>query len=79
MVMEHSENLEDFLRNVPTQLQEASRNLHSDNADVIQRRLADSILVLNVLVLRCADFQNMDECMTLLRRLISDVQKMHGR
>ena len=38
MAMEHSENLEDFLRNVPTQLQEASRNLHSDNADVIQRR-----------------------------------------
>ena len=82
MAMEHSENLEDFLRNVPTQLEEASRNLHSDNANAlefIQRRLEDSILVLNVLVLRCADFQNMDECMTLLRRLISDVQQMHGR
>ena len=82
MAAEERGNVEDFLRNVPTQLEEADRNLHSDNINVlefIQRRLEDSISVLNVLVLRCSNIQNMDECITLLRRLLSDVQQMHGR
>lgn len=77
--MAAEENLEDFLRNLPTQLDEARRNLYSDNTNVlefIQRRLEDNISVLNILVCRCSELQ-VEECMVPLRRLFSEVQQMH--
>jgi hypothetical protein len=75
---EEGRNVEAFLRYIPTQLDEARRNLHSDNTNVlefIQRRLEDSLHVLNVLVRRCTYLQ-IDECDNLLRHLISEVQQM---
>ncbi|CAB4022102.1 Hypothetical predicted protein, partial [Paramuricea clavata] len=75
---EEGRNVEAFLRYIPTQLDEAQRNLHSDNTNVlefIQRRLEDSLHVLNVLVRRCTYLQ-IDECDNLLRHLISEVQQM---
>ena len=70
--------MEAFLRYIPTQLDEARRNLHSDNTNVlefIQQCLEDSLHVLNVLVRRCTYLQ-IDECDNLLRHLISEVQQM---
>ena len=75
---EEGRNVEAFLRYIPTQLDEARRNLHSDNTNVlefIQRRLEDSLHVLNVLVRRCTYLQ-IDECDNLLRHLISEMQQM---
>ena len=79
MAVDARGNVEDFLRNIPTQLDEARRNIYSDNTNVLeftQRRLEDSISVLNVLVRRCYDLQ-IHECIDLLRRLITDVQQIH--
>ena len=73
------EIIEAFLRNIPVQLDEARRHLYSDNANVLeymQRRLEDSLYVLNVLLQRCVLLQ-INECENLLRLLISELQVMH--
>ena len=79
--MAEERNLENFLRNIPSQLDEARRNLHSDNTNVlefIQGRLEDSIHVLNVLVWRSSCLQ-IGECENLLRCLFSELQQMYAR
>ena len=81
MAVEDRGNVEEFLRNIPTQLAEARRNFYSDNTNVLeftQRRLEDIMSVLNVLVRRCSDLQ-IHECMDPLRHLITEVQQIHGQ
>ena len=74
-------NLENIIRSIPSHLDEAHRNLHSDNTNVLEfvrRRLEDSIHVLNVLVYRSSSL-HINECENLLRYLLSELQEMHAR
>jgi hypothetical protein len=51
-------NIEDFLRNIPNQITEARRQLFCDSINVvefIQRRLEDSLYVVNILLQRAIE------------------------
>ena len=66
------DNIETFLRNIPSQMAEARRQMFCNNVNVIefiQRRLEDSVLLLNILYQRCVDDQLKNDLNTLITEL----------
>lgn len=66
------DNIETFLHNIPSQIAEARRQMFCNNVNVIefiQRRLEDSLLLLNILYQRCVDDQLKNDLNTLITEL----------
>ena len=76
-----ADNIEVFLRNIPGQLREAQRQLFCDNINVIefvQRRLEDSLFVVNILYQRSTEdhIDGSDELQHNLRLLKDELQSL---
>lgn len=66
------DNIDTFLRNIPSQIAEARCQMFCNNVNIIefiQRRLEDSVLLLNILYQRCVDDQLKNDLNTLITEL----------
>ncbi len=72
-------NIEAFLRNIPNQIAEARRQSFCDNINVvefIQRRLEDSLYVVNILLQRAIERIDDGQIQTDLGILVSELQSL---